>query len=77
MTVRETRTLAHALDSIERQLFSWTWQLAPEQVRAVATDIRTWAARENVPFDAEYQVESDIRWWAFEQVASGFLVDMK
>lgn len=66
VTVRETRTLAHALDSIERQLFSWTWQFTPEQVRAVGSDIRDWAARENVPLDAEYQVESDIRWWAFE-----------
>lgn len=66
VTVRETRTLAHALDSIERQLYSWTWQFAPEQARAVGSDIRAWAARENVPLDAEYQVESDIRWWAFE-----------
>ncbi len=66
VTVRETRTLGQTLDSIERQLFSWTWPYTPEQVRAVCGDIRAWAAREDFPMDAGYQVESDIRWWAFE-----------
>jgi SAM-dependent methyltransferase len=64
--VRETRTLAYALRSIEEQLYSWTWQLSPDQARAVGGDLREWAARENVPLDAEHRVESDIRWWAFD-----------
>ena len=66
VTVTETRTLAHALHSIEGQLFSWTWQFSPDQARAVGGDLRAWAARENVPLDAKHRVESDIRWWAFD-----------
>jgi SAM-dependent methyltransferase len=64
--VRRTRTLAEAIERIERQTFSWTWHYPAEQMRAVAGDIRDWAARENVPLDTEHAVQSDIRWWAFE-----------
>jgi SAM-dependent methyltransferase len=66
VTVTETRTLAHTLRSIEDQLFSWTWQFTPDQARAVGGDLRQWAARENVPLEAEHRVEADIRWWAFD-----------
>jgi hypothetical protein len=66
VTVTETRTLAQTLDSIERQLFSWTWAFTPEQARAVGGDIRDWAARENFALEAEHQVAWDIRWWAFD-----------
>jgi ubiquinone/menaquinone biosynthesis C-methylase UbiE len=64
--VRRTRTLADAIERIERQVFSWTWDHPAEQMRAVAGDIRDWAARENVPLDTEHAVDSAIRWWAFE-----------
>lgn len=64
--VSQTRTLAQALNSIERQIFSWTWPYTPEQVRAVGADIRAWAERENFPLDAGFEVRSDIRWWAFD-----------
>jgi ubiquinone/menaquinone biosynthesis C-methylase UbiE len=64
--VRRTRTLAEAIDRIERQTFSWTWHYPAEQMHAVAGDIRDWAARENVPLDTEHAAESDIRWWVFE-----------
>jgi SAM-dependent methyltransferase len=66
VTVRETRTLGGMLDSLERQLFSWTWSFDPERVHAAASDVRAWAARENVPLDTEHEVQSDIRWWAFD-----------
>jgi SAM-dependent methyltransferase len=64
--VRRTRTLAEAIERIERQTFSWTWPYPAEQMRAVAGDIRAWAARENLPLDTGHSVESDIRWWVFE-----------
>jgi ubiquinone/menaquinone biosynthesis C-methylase UbiE len=64
--VRRTRTLADALERIERQSFSWTWAYSAAQMRAVANDVRAWAARENVPLNTEHTVESDLRWWAFE-----------
>jgi SAM-dependent methyltransferase len=64
--VRRTRTLAEAIDRIERQTFSWTWPYPAEQMRAVADDIRDWAAGENLPLDTGHSVESDIRWWVFE-----------
>jgi SAM-dependent methyltransferase len=66
VTVTEARTLSQALHSMERQLFSWTWPYTPQQLRTVGSDVRAWAARENVPLDAEFEVRSQIRWWAFE-----------
>jgi SAM-dependent methyltransferase len=64
--VRRTRTIADAIERIERQTFSWTWPYPADQMRAVADDIRAWAARENLPLDTAQSVESDIRWWVFE-----------
>jgi SAM-dependent methyltransferase len=66
VTVRETQTLGQALDRLEGQIYSWTWPYTPEQVRAVGSDLRTWAARENVLLDERHVVQSEIRWWAFE-----------
>lgn len=64
--VRRTRTLAQAVERIERQTNSWTWRYPAEDVRAVAADLRAWAARENVPLDTEHAVQTDLRWWVFE-----------
>jgi SAM-dependent methyltransferase len=64
--VRRTRTLAEAIARIEQQTFSWTWQHTPDQMRAVADDIRAWAAREDMPLDREYTAESELQWWAFD-----------
>ncbi len=66
VTVTQPRTVADALYSIERQIFSWTWPFTPEQMGAVGADVRAWAARENVPLDAEFEVSSQIQWWAFD-----------
>jgi ubiquinone/menaquinone biosynthesis C-methylase UbiE len=66
VAVTQTSTLAHALDSMERQIFSWTWPFAPEQLRAVTADVRVWAARENVPLDAGFEVRSEMGWWSFD-----------
>jgi len=66
VTVTQARTLGQTLESIERQLFSWSWPFAPEQARAVGGEIRQWASRENVPLDAEHHVQSEIWWWAFD-----------
>jgi SAM-dependent methyltransferase len=64
--VRRTRTLAEAIARIERQTFSWTWSYSPDQMRAVADDMRAWAIRENMPLDHGYTVESELQWWAFD-----------
>jgi SAM-dependent methyltransferase len=64
--VRRTRTLAEAIARIERQTFSWTWSYTPDQMRAVADDIRAWATRESMPLDHGYTVESELQWWAFD-----------
>jgi len=64
--VREARTLSHALSNMEQQLFSWTWPYTQDQMRLAGSDVRAWAARENVPLDAEYDVRYQVRWWAFE-----------
>lgn len=66
VTVTQTRSLARALHSIEQQIFSWTWPYTQDQVRAVGSDIRAWAAREDVPLESEYEVRSDIQWWVFD-----------
>ena len=64
--VRRTRTLAEAIARIEQQTFSWTWSYTPDQMRAVADDIRAWARREDMPLDQGYTVESELQWWAFD-----------
>jgi ubiquinone/menaquinone biosynthesis C-methylase UbiE len=66
VTLTQTRTLRQTLASLEGQIFSWTWPYTPEQVRAAGSDIRAWAARENVPLDTGFEARSDIRWWAFD-----------
>lgn len=66
VTVTETRTLRQTVDSLEGQIYSWTWPYSPEQVRAAGRDIRAWAARENVPLDREHTMESELAWWAFD-----------
>lgn len=66
VTVRRTQTLRHTLDSLEGQLFSWSWPYTAEQVRAAGADVRAWADRENVPLDAEFEVVDDLTWWAFD-----------
>jgi ubiquinone/menaquinone biosynthesis C-methylase UbiE len=66
MTISETVTLRQTLDSLEGQIFSWTWPYTQEQVRAAGAEIRDWAARENVPLDTGFEARSDIRWWAFD-----------
>jgi SAM-dependent methyltransferase len=66
VTITETRTLGQALDNLEGQLFSWTWPYTQEQVRAAGSEIRAWAAREDVALDAAYETRSDIQWWAFD-----------
>jgi len=66
VSVHERRTLRQTLTSLEEQLFSWTWPYTPEQVRAAGSDIRAWAASENVPLDAEFEVRAEIRWRAFD-----------
>jgi len=64
--VRRTHTLAEAIARIEQQTFSWTWSYTPDQMRAVADDIRAWARREDMPLDQGYTVESELQWWAFD-----------
>ncbi len=64
--VRRTRTLAEAIARIEQQTFSWTWSYTPDQMHAVADDIRAWARREDMPLDHGYTVESELQWWAFD-----------
>lgn len=66
VTLTQTRTLRQTLASLEGQIFSWTWPYTPEQVRAAGSEIRAWAARENVPLDTAFEARSDIRWWAFD-----------
>jgi SAM-dependent methyltransferase len=64
--VRRTTTLAAALARIEAQTSSWTWEYTPDQLRAVAGDVRAWATRQDVPLDREYPVRWDLHWWAFD-----------
>lgn len=62
-------SLGQTVADMERQIFSWTWPYTAEQMRAVCADIRAWAASENVPLDAEHEVEDVIQWWAFDLAA--------
>jgi ubiquinone/menaquinone biosynthesis C-methylase UbiE len=66
VTLHEIRTLEQTVTSLERQLYSWTWPYAADQVRAAGHDIRQWAARENVPLDTAFEEELAIGWWVFE-----------
>jgi len=67
VTVREALTLGQTIERIERQLYSWIWPYSPDQARAAGGEIRAWAAREDIPLDVPHEVESDIRWWAFDR----------
>lgn len=66
VSISESSSLASALDMMERQIFSWTWPYTPEQMGAVCGDMRAWAQREGVCLDAEFEVRSLLRWWAFD-----------
>lgn len=66
VALRQTRTLGQALANLEGQIFSWTWPYTQDQLRAAGSEIRAWAARENVSLDTGFEARSDIRWWAFD-----------
>jgi ubiquinone/menaquinone biosynthesis C-methylase UbiE len=64
--VSELRTLGTTLRHLEGQVFSWTWPYSREQVLALGSEIRSWAAQEGVRLDEEHPVETGLEWWAFE-----------
>lgn len=68
--VRSSTTLGGAIESIDRQLFSWTWPYTAEQAAAVAADVRAWAERQNLPLDTAHATETASRWWSFERPAA-------
>ena len=66
ITVVGTRTLAEDLHDWEHQIFSWTWPFAPEQLTAMCTDVRRWAADEGWDLDGPVELQRRISWHAFE-----------
>lgn len=66
VTFDVTLRLAADLDNVEQQIFSWTWDHAPEQLKAVCDDIRRWACDEGRDLQEPVTVERTIRWQAYE-----------
>ena len=64
--VRSVWTLGEAIEHVERQLFSWSWPFTPAQAKAVAADVRAWAAGAGLPLETAHVTETAVRCWAFE-----------
>ncbi len=64
-----TRTLATDLDNWEQQIFSWTWNYSPEQMKVVCDDIRRWALEVGRDLHEPATMQRSIRWLAYEPVA--------
>jgi SAM-dependent methyltransferase len=63
---RSEEPLGTFLDSIERNLYSWTWPV-PEDVRLGALrELRPWARERYGPLDRPYPFESEIVWRAYD-----------
>jgi hypothetical protein len=61
-----TRTLAEDLDNWEQQIYSWSWDYQPEQMKAVCDDIRRWATQQGRDLDRPTTLWRTIRWLAFD-----------
>ena len=60
------RSLANDLRDMERQIFSWTWPYAPEQIKAAADDLRERAQAEGLDLEVEAELTYTMQWWAFD-----------
>ena len=61
-----TETLAEYLDSIERNVYSWTWRLSADDRAAIASDVRTWAASRGLRPEEILDPAVETRWRAYD-----------
>ncbi len=60
------RTRRQDIHDLEHQIYSWTWPYPPEQMKAVADELRAIAGRAGVDLDEPGAVDYQLRWWAFD-----------
>jgi len=59
-------SLGELLDSLERQIMSWTWTFTPEQMRAACEGMREWAREHGVDLEEKQDVPYELQFWAYD-----------
>jgi ubiquinone/menaquinone biosynthesis C-methylase UbiE len=63
------RSLGQDLDEWERQIHSWTWPYASDQMRSACAALRARARVEGRDLDEEVGIPRIIQWWAFDRLS--------
>jgi hypothetical protein len=63
---RRTATIEQMIAHLESGLFSLTWSMTDEDRRSAAAATRHWAGLHHGPLEAEHDVETVIRWRAYD-----------
>ena len=66
LTDVEAEPLSVFLDGIERNRYSWTWRVPPEDLARVAPEVRAWAQERFGPLDRTAPHRFELRWRAYD-----------
>jgi hypothetical protein len=61
-----TRTLAEFLDQVDRQYYSWTWDLDEATVHEAVAQVRVWAQHRWGDLTAAQMGRGTVRWQAYD-----------
>ena len=66
LTDVEAQPLSVFLDGIERNRYSWTWRIPPEDLSRVAPEVRAWARERFGPLDRTPAHRFELAWRAYD-----------
>ena len=66
LTDVEAQPLTVFLDGIERNRYSWTWRVPPDDLARVAPEVRAWAEARFGPLDRPQQHRFELAWRAYD-----------
>ena len=64
--VHRTMTVGAFVDGLEAGHWSWTWSVPEDELTAAAARTRTWARETFGPLEAPLDVDTEVRWRAFD-----------
>ena len=71
LTDVEAQPLAVFLDGIERNRYSWTWRIPPDELSRVTPEVRAWAVERFGPLDGTPEHRFELAWRAYDVPIAG------